>query len=160
MKIDNQRTIYRIWLRKLINTIIFTAAIVIVMFLNIFDSPGSVITKYHIIIAISLVFIILSVIGALRNPYYFHFNDINDVLVFRYYPVGIFNSRKNSIEIPKQHFVKFEIRKFFLGMEEKLILYQVFRKKVANYPPISLSALSKREKEKLFLALTTYSRKN
>lgn len=157
MKIDNQRNIYRIWLRKLVFTIVFTIAILAIVFLNIFDQQDAPITKYHLVIAISLVFIVISIIGYLRNPYYFYFDDINDVLVFRYYPVGLFNSRKNSIQIPKQHFVKFETTKFFFGMEEKLILHQLYRKKVANYKPISLSAVDKADREKLKTVLTRYS---
>jgi hypothetical protein len=157
MKIDNQKNIYRIWLRKMMFTIFFTAAIVAIVFLNIFDQPDAPITKYHLVIAISLVFIVISIIGYLRNPYYFYFDDTNDVLVFRYYPVGLFNSRKNSIQIPKQHFVKFETKKFFLGMEEKLILHQLYRKKVAKYNPISLSAVDKADREKLKAVLARYS---
>ena len=159
MKIDNQKNIYRIWLRKMIVTIIFTGAIIAILFIDIFKQPDSFITKYHLIIAISLVFIIISLIGYLRNPYYFYFDDINDVLVFKYYPVGFFNSNKNSIQIPKQHFVKFEIRKFFFGMEEKLILHQMYRKKVAKYKPISLSAVDKPDREKLKNTLARYSKK-
>jgi len=157
MKIDNQRNIYKIWLRKMVFTITFTAAIVAIVFLNIFDQPDSPITKYHLVIAISAVFIVISIIGYLRNPFYFYFDDTNDVLVFRYYPVGLFNSRKNSIQIPKQQFVKFETQKFFLGMEEKLILHQLYRKKVAKYKPISLSALDKADREKLKKVLARYS---
>ncbi len=160
MKIDNQRAIYRIWLRKMVFTIFFTSTIIIILFLNIFDKVDSPITKYHLIIAISAVFIVISIINAMKNPYYFYFNDVEDLLVFRYYPVGLFNSRKNSVQIPKKHFVKFEISKFFFGMEEKLVLHQFYRNKIAKYPPISLSALSKKEKEKLKMALTAYSRQN
>ena len=159
MKIDNQKNIYRIWLRKMAFTIVFTASIITVMFLKIFDHPESPITKYHVIIAISIVFIIISTIGVLRNPYYFYFDDSKDVLVFRYYPVGIFNSRKNSVQIPKQQFVKYEIVKYFFGLEEKLILFQNYRKKIAKYPPISLSAVDKADREKLKNMLQRYSRK-
>ncbi|MEX0987927.1 MAG: hypothetical protein WD052_10655 [Bacteroidales bacterium] len=159
MKIDNQRNIYRIWLRKLVFTIIFTASIVAVIFLNIFEQPDSPITKYHLIIAISAVFIVMSIIGVLRNPYYFYFDDTNDVLIFRYYPAGIFNSRKNSVQIPKEHFVRFEITKYFLRTEEKLILYQHYRNKIAKYPPICLSAVDKTDREKLKNTLQRYSRK-
>ena len=159
MKIDNQKNIYRIWLRKMAFTIVFTASIITVMFLKIFDHPESPITKYHVIIAISIVFIIISTIGVLRNPYYFYFDDSKDVLVFRYYPVGIFNSRKNSVQIPKQQFVKYEIVKYFFGLEEKLILYQNYRNKVAKYPPITLAALDKADREKLKNILQRYSRK-
>lgn len=157
MKIDNQKNIYKIWIRKLVFTILFTGSIVAVIFLNFFDHPESPVTKYHVIIAIALVFIVISVIGVLRNPYYFYFNDAKDVLVFRYYPAGIFNSKKNSVQIPKQHFVKFEIEKYFFGMEEKLILYQDYRNKVAKYPPISLSAVDRADKEKLKNTLLRYS---
>ncbi len=159
MKIDNQKNIYRIWLRKMAFTIVFTASIITVMFLKVFDHPESPITKYHVIIAISAVFMIISAIGILRNPYYFYFDDSKDVLVFRYYPVGIFNSRKNSVQIPKQQFVKFEIEKYFFGLEEKLILYQNYRNKVAKYPPITLAALDKADCEKLKNMLQRYSGK-
>jgi hypothetical protein len=143
----------------LLFTILFTGSIVAVMFLKFFDNPESPVTKYHVIIAIAAVFIIISVVGVLRNPYYFYFDDTNDVLTFRYYPVGIFNSKKNSVQIPKQHFVKFEIVKYFLGFEEKLILYQNYRNKIAKYPPISLSAVDKADTEKLKNTLHRYSGK-
>lgn len=159
MKIDNQKNIYRIWLRKMAFTIVFTASIIGVMFLKVFDHPESPVTKYHVIIAISAVFIIISAIGVLRNPYYFYFDDSKDVLVFRYYPVGIFNSRKNSVQIPKQQFVKFEIEKYFFGMEEKLILYQNYRNKVAKYRPITLAAVDKADREKLKNTLQRHSGK-
>ena len=159
MKINNQKNVYRIWLRKLVLTILFTASIVAVIFLKIFDNPESPITKYHVIIAIAAIFIVISVINVIRNPYYFYFDDTNDVLVFRYYPVGLFNSKKNSVQIPKQHFVKFETTPYFFGTEEKLILYQNYRNKVAKYPPIALSAVDKADKEKLKNTLQRYSGK-
>ena len=157
MKIDNQRNIYRIWLRKLIITIIFTLSIIAIVFIDFLNDPDSVITKYHLAIAISAVYILISVIGVLRNPFYFHFHDTTDMLVIRFYPVSLFNHKKNSIEIPIQHFVKFEIEKFFLGMEERLIVYQNYRQKVAKYPPISLSAVDRSDRERLKIALTRYS---
>ena len=157
MKLDNQRNIYRIWLRKMVFTILFTAAVIVVMFVVPFEEDGEGLNKYHLIIAISVVFIILSVIGIYRNPYYFYFDDRHDTLVFRYYPSALFNSRKNSVQIPKQNFVKYETQKFFMGREEKLILHQHFRNKVAKYPPISLSAVDKEDVVKLKKALDHYS---
>jgi len=159
MKIDNQKTVYRIWIRKLIFTIVFVASIVLVMFVKVFEQQDTAITKYHLVIAIAVVFIIFSLINMFRNPYYFYFDDINDVLVFRYYPVGFFNSKKNSVQIPKQQFVRYETSRFFLKTQEKLVLYQLYRNKVAKYPPISLSALTKKEREELKTTLSHYSKK-
>lgn len=159
MKIDNERSIYRIWLQKMVFTLVFTTSIIVVLFLNIFDNPNSSFKKEYLIIVISAVFIALSAIRMLRNPYYFFFDDSTETLIFRYYPVGLFNSKKNSLQIPKKQFVKFEINEFFMGKEQKLVLYQLYRNKVAKYPPISLSAVNEGDRKKLFLALERYSRK-
>ena len=159
MKIDNQRNIYRIWLRKMIVTILFALSIIAFAFLDWFNASEAVISKYHIVIAISIVYIVISVIGVLRNPYYFHFHDTRDMLVIRFYPVGLFNSKKNSMEIPIQQFVKFETTRFFFGRCEKLIIYQNYRQKIAKFPPISLSAVDKDDRERLKVALTRYSKK-
>ena len=159
MKIDNQRNIYRIWIRKLITTILFVMSIIAIVFLNILNEPDSTLTKYHLVIAIAIVYIIVSLIGVFRNPYYFHFHDTTDMLVIRFYPVSLFNYKKNSIEIPIQNFVKFDIEKFFFGMDEKLIVYQNYRKKVAKYAPISLSAVNKDDRDRLKIVLTRYAKK-
>ena len=159
MKIDNKRNIYRIWLRKMIITIIFTIGIVSMMFINEYKLFWGVFTKYHIMIAIAAVFIIISTIGVIRSPYYFYFDDINDVLVFKYYPVGFFNSKKHSVQIPKQQFLKYETSKYLLGTQERLVLYQLYRSKEAKYPPINLSALNKEEQKKLKLTLEKYCQK-
>ncbi len=58
MKIDNQKNIYRIWLRKLIVTIAFTMSIIAIVFLNILNDPDAPFTKYHLVIVISIVYII------------------------------------------------------------------------------------------------------
>ena len=47
MKIDNQRNTYRIWLSRLVMTIVFTIAIIVILFLPWFDKEEATITKYH-----------------------------------------------------------------------------------------------------------------
>lgn len=159
MTIDNQRNIYRIWLRKMITTLVFTISILLVLFTGWFENPDQVINKYHVIIAIAVIYFGLGLINYFRNPYYLYFQETEEMLIVRYYPVSIFNKRKNSIEIPKKLFVTFRIERFFLGLEERLILYQHYRNKVAKYPPISLSAVDKPDRRKLREVLTRYSKK-
>lgn len=157
MIIDNKSNVYRIWIRKLVTTLSFTILIIVVMFLDFLGTSGSSMIKFYVVIGISIVFVVVSILGVMRNPYYFYFDDSSDVLVIKYYPVGILNSKKHSAQIPKQHFVKYETTKFFFGKEERLHIYQHYRKKIAKYPPISLSAVNKEDREKLKLALTSYS---
>jgi hypothetical protein len=157
MKIDNQRNTYRIWLSRLIMTVVFALIIVVLIFIPWFDNPEAQFTKYHVIILISAIYVGINVINYLKRPYFVSFNDQGEKIVVRYYPVSMFTSRKNSIEIPKQQFVKYELKPFLLKTQHYLILQQNFRGKVAKYPPISLSALDKEDREKMLQSLDKYA---
>lgn len=157
MKIDNQRNTYRIWLSRLVMTIVFALLILVLVFVSWFDNLESGITKYHLIILISGVYLAINWINYMKRPFFVSYSDQGEMIVVRYYPVSMFTSRKNSIEIPKKQFVKFELKPFFLKSQHYLILHQKFRGKVASYPRISLSALDKADREKMFASLSKYS---
>lgn len=159
MKIENQKNVYRIWLSKMIITIVFTLGVVVFMFIKQGNPEEVVINKYYFVAALALVYLLVNLVRSMRNPYYLEFDDNGDVLIFRNYPISIFNSRKNSFEIPKQQFVKYEIQKYFFRLEEKLIIYQLYRNKVAKYPPIPLSAVNREDRRKLKETLDKYSRR-
>jgi len=159
MKLDNQRNTYRIWLSRLVMTIVFTLIILAIVFLPWFDETEFWLTKYHVAIFISAIYIIVNWVNYMKRPYYVSYNDQGDMLVVRYYPISMFTSRKNSIEIPKQHFVKYELKPFFLKSQHYLILNQNFRGKVVPYPRISLSAMEKKDREKMLLSLDKYTSK-
>jgi hypothetical protein len=156
MKIDNQRNTYRIWLSRLVMTIVFALLILLLVFVSWFDQLESGITKYHLIILISVVYLAINWINYLKRPFFVSYSDQGEMLVVRYYPVSMFTSRKNSIEIPKQQFVKYELRPFFFKSQHYLVLHQNFRGKVASYPRISLSAMDKEDRQRLLQSLDTY----
>ncbi len=160
MKIDNQRNTYRIWLSRLIMTTVFALIIVVLIFIPWFDNPDAGITKYHIIIVVCGIYLIINLINYLKRPYFVSYNDQGDMLVIRYYPVSMFTSRKNSIEIPKQQFLKYDLKPFLLGTQHYLILHQKFRGKEAKYPPVSLSALDKGDRLSLLQSLDKYITQN
>jgi hypothetical protein len=156
MKVDNQRNTYRIWLSRLVMTIIFTLAIIIILFLPWFDKEEATITKYHAIIFVALVYILINLVNYLKRPYFVAYSDQGEKIVMRYYPLSLFTSRKNSIEIPKSQFVKYELKPFLFGTQHWLILYQLFRNKEAKYPPISLSAVDKADRDQIISSLEKY----
>ena len=160
MKLDNQRNTYRIWLSRLVMTTVFAMAILLLVFVSWFDNLESGITKYHIVILISVVYLAINWINYLKRPYFVSYNDQSEMLVVRYYPVSMFTSRKHSIEIPKQQFVKYELKPFLFKSQHYLILHQNFRGKVAAYPRISLSAMEKEDREKMLQSLEKYIQKN
>jgi hypothetical protein len=156
MKVDNQRNTYRIWLSRLIMAIVFTLAIIVIIFLPWFESRYFGINKYHVIIAIALIYILINVVNYLKVPYYVYYSDQGEMIVMRYYQMSLFTNRKHSIEIPKKQFIKFELEPFLLGTQQKIILYQHFRNRVAKYPPVSLSAVDKEDRQKIIASLSRY----
>ena len=156
MKIDNQRNTYRIWLSRLVMTTVFALVILLLVFVSWFDNLESGITKYHIVILISVVYLAINWLNYLKRPYFVSYNDQSDMLVVRYYPISMFTSHKHSIEIPKQQFVKYELKPFLFKSQHYLILHQNFRGKVAPYPHISLSAMEKEDREKMLQSLEKY----
>lgn len=156
MTIDNQRNTYRIWLRRLVQAIIFTLLIIVMIFIPWFDEEKVNISKYWVVILIALVYVAINVINYLKVPYFVSYSDKGEMIVMRYYPLSMFTSRKHSIEIPKQQFVRFEIQEFLFGTQQKIILYQNFRNRVAQYPPISLSAVDPEDRQRIFQSLSKY----
>ena len=157
MKIDNQKNTYRIWLSRLVMTIVFALIILILMFVGWFDDLDAGITKYHLVIVIAGVYVLISWINYLKRPYFVSYSDQGEMIVVRYYPVSMFTSRKNSIEIPKTQFVKYQLKPFLLKTQHYLILSQNFRGKVAQYPKISLSAMEKEDREKMLQSMDKYT---
>ena len=157
MLIDNQRNTYRVWLSRLVLTIVFALIILAIVFLPWFDESENWLTKYHVAIFISAIYIIVNWINFLKRPYFVSYNDQGEKIVVRFYPVSMFTNRKNSIEIPKKQFVKYELKPFLLKTQHYLILHQNFRGKVVPYPRISLSAMDKQDREKMLQSLDKYS---
>ena len=156
MKVDNKRNTYRIWLSRLVITIVFTLAILLILFVPWFENPDSGISKYHVIILISGVYIVIILYNSLKRPYFVSYNDSGEMLVMRYYSLSLLTSKKHSIEIPKKQLIKFELEVFFFGSQQRIILVQNFRNKVAKYPPISLSAVDKEDQERIISSLNKY----
>ncbi|MEN8156512.1 MAG: hypothetical protein ABFS10_06150 [Bacteroidota bacterium] len=156
MKVDNQRNTYRIWIRRLVTAILFTMSTLILIFLPWFEESEFFLAKYHVIILIAVIYIATNVFNTLKIPHFVHYSDQGEMIILRYYPLSLFTSRKNSIEIPKQQFVKYELRPFFMGEYQKIVLYQNFRNRVVSYPPISLSAVDKDDISKILASLQKY----
>ena len=159
MKIDNQKNTYRIWLSRLVMTVVFALIILILVFIPWFDNPESAIGKYHLIILVSIIYVAINWINYKKRPFFVSYSDQGEKIVVRYYAVSMFTNRKNSIEIPKKQFVKYELKPFFLKSQNYLVLYQNFRGKVVPYPNISLSAMEKEDRERMLASLGKYAAK-
>jgi hypothetical protein len=158
MQIDNQKNTYRIWLRRMVMAIVFTLAILVLIFIPWPEDPVIWLNKYFVIIIIALVYLAINIINYLKVPYFVSYSDQGELIILRYYPLSMFTSRKHSIEIPKQNFARYELKEFLFGRYQKIILYQHFRGRVVPYPPVSLSAVDEEDRVRILASLQRYIR--
>jgi hypothetical protein len=149
MKFQNKKNTTAIWLNKFILTLVFTMLIIAVGFIRLFDSPVLGLERTYWIIFLIILWFVIAFIQNTRQPCYIYFEDSKDRIIIRYHPLRIINQKKIALEINKTDFVRYESEKFFWGRYEKLIIYQKFRNRVARYPAISLSAVDKKDIERI-----------
>lgn len=156
MKLDNRKNVYKIWLRKFLTTIILTLLIIAFGFSEYFKTPVLGISRTWYLIALALFYSGLQAYNILLKANFVYFTDNGEKIILRYYPVRIFNKKKNSIEIPKKSFVSWETRKFFFGRGEMLFLQGRFKSGIAKYPGVSLSVVNKKDRDRIKMALNSF----
>ncbi len=155
MQIDIRRTAIRIRLRSLALAFIFSILVLAVLFTTFLDNPIYGIGKSHIIIALGLIYLGITLYHYLRDYHFVYYSDEGNKLILRYYSMRPLSQAKRSIEIPKGTLVKYELNKSMQGLREKIILFQKVKNGVYKYPPVSITALNKEEKEKMLQSIRT-----
>ncbi len=93
-----------------------------------------------------------------RKKYCFIYftDDDKEHLVFRFYHIKLIGKKYTTYKIPMQLYAKYEI--LHTNKLPELVLFQTQGRKLAKYPPISLTALSKEELNILTETLDTYKK--
>ena len=108
-------------------------------------------------IMLIIVYLIIVFLPWIRKYQFVYFSDEGDCIIFRYFESGIFGGKKNSVEINKKTFSGFKTESCFLGLIQSITLYQQYKEGVAKYPAIYISALSRREREKVIKSLKQFA---
>ena len=159
MTFDNSKTIISLRIKIFTVTMLLLTYVVLTYIARIIEYPllGFSETVYTIILtAIWLGFALYPMV---LNYQYVSFSDEGDSIVFRYFLAGIFGGRKNSVEIRKDNFAGYKTERRYFGLMESLTLYQRMREGVAAYPPIYISNLTRKEKDRLMNTLYLYTPK-
>lgn len=99
------------------------------------------------------VFVVYVGISQFANLCYIFFSTENSKILIKYYPVISFMKKEyDSIEFPQKALIGFKIEKA-MGFSDLQIAIKT-KRGVAEYPSISLSALTKNEIEQITSALT------
>lgn len=160
MIIDNKKQVYQFRTRELFFAILTitlagllgTTRLVFPEFLGI--------ARVYWVIAVCLIFVFYFGYHLILNINYIYFTDQGNRIILRYFSNRPFNQAKNSIEIDKKTFVKFETQDYLFGLKTELTLYQNLNQTIAKYPIVSLSGLTKEQKRKLIITLQKYTKKN
>ena len=153
MVIDIQRTVIKTQIRRFITLLVFVTIMIFVMLTGNSQETYIGITKYKWAVIISALYLGGALIESLIDYNYIYYSDEGDRIVLRYFSMSFFNKKKSSIEIPNKDFKSYTIEKKYSGIKEFLTLVQDFKGKDAKYPAVNISALTKKQKEKLIESL-------
>ena len=159
MTFDNSKTIISIRIKLFVATVIFLGYIVLTYAAKLIKYPvlGLSDTVWTVIFTGCYIFAVF--LPMYLNYQYIYFSDDNDKIIFRYFNAGIVGGRKNSVEINKKSFSGYKIEKRFFGLIQSIILFQRLGERIAKYPPVYISALTREEKAKVIRSLNLYAPK-
>ena len=152
MIFDNRDIILKLNKRRYILILVYVTLMIIFFFSGFFEENQKIILA----ILISVIYIIYNIVSYHINFSYFSFRDDQEFLMFRFISMRPFDSNKKAVKISKSDFAGFKFEKSFFGYKENLILSIKTKKGIANYPPISLSALSQKHKSMLKQSLNQF----
>ncbi len=134
---------------KILKTIIMIAgfACIAAMTVLIF------IQQFMILAVLTGFFLIGLVIISILNFQYIHIGENKNKLIVRYYSVFSVDRNYQTIEIPIEHLRQIRVKKLFLGLKWDLKFIVRIREGIAEYPPLSLSALSFKDRKDLISKL-------
>jgi hypothetical protein len=157
MTFDNSKTIISLRIKLFGATVLlltFLALAYVVMLIK-FPLLGFNESSWTVILV--GIWLVLALMPIILNYQFISYSDDGEYIVFRYFTAGIVGGRKNSVEINKTTFSGYKIEIKFFGLIQSIILFQNIQGRVANYPPVYISALNRKEKEKVINSLNWYS---
>lgn len=153
MQIENKLEAAKIRLSYII--IVFVLSILI-LWSALKELPYNI---YNTAIFASLVFIVYLVMVLLKL-FYFYMNDSGQKIVVRFFNIHPFLQKYKAIEIPKKALAGYEIKTSFFDLKAELILAVKTKKGEIEYPPVSISALSRKDRKRLINALDSQIKLN
>ncbi len=118
---------------------------------------NNVTTEHYIMLAIAIVLITYVIYMSLIKPEYIYMADLKGNLQIKNYPARPILRQYKAFEIKLSSLDHFEIHRSIFNQKISLTIWIKTKKGVGNYPPLSLSALSKNDQLKLTKFLSQHS---
>lgn len=98
-------------------------------------------------------FLVVALVVALLNFQFVRITSANNKLIVRYYSIFSVDRLFQIFEFPVEVLRDVEVRKSFFGLKWKMRFTVRVKKGLADYPWVSLSAISFRDRERLVMEL-------
>ena len=130
------------------------------LFLLAFGLFGSFYSfEKYIMLFAAIILLMFFIYLVIIKPEYIYIAEIKDKIQIKNYPARPLLRNYKAFEIKLSTLNNFKIQKSFFNQKASLILTIKTKKGEGNYPPLSLSALSKKELTKLSKYLSVHSKK-
>ncbi len=156
MTIDNGQKIVAFRLIGFIATLIYVLYVFMAYFPEIFRHVMTKNSVHIITAAVTVIYLLLIFYPAIMKFRYIYFSADERGITLRWYKTGLIPGDSKSVEIPALQFAGYEITSGMMGMHHYLILYQRVQGQKAAYSPVSITALSAIQREKIEAVLKTY----
>jgi hypothetical protein len=160
MIISNQKKAVNVRIQKVIVLLVLVIVIGLIYFTNAIPHGALGFSREQIAIAILIIVFLFFLYDYLRNYNYIYYTDTGDKFILRYYSLRPFDDKKNAIEFNKSELERFELQKTSFGLNEYLLIYRKTTRGLAKYPPISITALTGHDREKMIASLLKLIRQN
>jgi hypothetical protein len=156
MTLDNGKRIEALRLIGFISTLVYVLYIFLAYFERIFRHAMSENSVTIMTASVTVVYMIALFWPALMKYRYVYFSSDERNITLRWYKTGLMPGDSKSIEIPAGKYAGYEITSKVMGLHHYLILYQQIQGKKAAYSPVSISALSGKQRANIAEALKNY----
>jgi len=149
MILDNRNIVLILNIRRYLALLVFLVLMGLILLVDIIEKPFLGMSKSFYVLIICALYVVYVIISYMRDYKFFSYNDESEKLIFRFVSLRPFDNKKQAIEIQKKYFNGYKINKSVFNFKEDLILIVKTKSGVANYPPISITALSLKQKNLL-----------
>ncbi len=105
--------------------------------------------QFEILFSLAALLIVMLIFNRMLNFSFMRIQLENNFVIIRYYSLFAFERDYQSIEFPVASLRQVVVKKYLFGLKWDLHLIVKLKQGLANYPPISLSALPFSDREKL-----------
>ncbi|MFZ2286202.1 MAG: hypothetical protein WAV93_04380 [Bacteroidales bacterium] len=156
MTLDNGKKIVLLRLIGFISTLVYVLYIFLAYFERAFRHAMSESDVNIMTAVITVVYLVVLFWPALMKYRYIYFSSDERNITLRWYKTGLMPGESSSIEIPSGKFAGYEITEKAMGLHHYLTLFQKVQGKKAAYNPVSIGALSKKQRVRIAEALNNY----